>query len=252
MTPPDVRLLGIEGIPMIAAGDDLAALILDAASAQGTPLEAGDVLVVTQRVVSKAEGRVVPLAGFEPTPFALEWAARHDKDPRQIEAVLQESVRIVRQARGVLITETRHGFICANAGVDASNVGGDDVVSLLPLDPDASCQALREAIRARAGIEVAVIMTDTFGRPWREGQTNVAIGVAGMRPLHSYEGVRDLDGRELRVTMPCPADEIAAAAGLVMEKLAAIPAAIVRGFPFEAGEGSAREIVRPFERDLFP
>jgi coenzyme F420-0:L-glutamate ligase/coenzyme F420-1:gamma-L-glutamate ligase len=136
--------------------------------------------------------------------------------------------------------------------VDASNVGGDDLVSLLPVDPDASCRGLRDAVRARLGIEVAVVMTDTFGRPWREGQTNVAIGLAGMRPLTSYEGVRDLDGRELRVTMPCPADEIAAASGLVMEKLAAVPAAIVRGVPYERGEGSAREIVRPFERDLFP
>lgn len=245
-------MIGIAGIPMVQAGDDLAGLILDAASAQGTPPETGDVLVVTQRVVSKAEGRVVPLDRFEPSPFALAWAARHQKDPRQIEAVLRESVRIVRQARGVLIAETRHGLICANAGVDASNVGGDDVVSLLPEDPDASCRALRRAVLERAGVEVAVIMTDTFGRPWREGQANIAIGVAGMRPLRSYEGVRDLDGRELRVTMPCPADEIAAAAGLVMEKLAAVPAAIVRGFPYEAGEGSAREIVRPFERDLFP
>jgi coenzyme F420-0:L-glutamate ligase/coenzyme F420-1:gamma-L-glutamate ligase len=252
MTPPEVRLIGIEGIPMVQAGDDLAGLILEAAAAQGTPLEDSDVLVVTQRVVSKAEGRVVPLDSFEPSPFALDWAARYEKDPRQVEAVLRESARIVRQVRGVLITETRHGFICANAGVDASNVGGGDVVSLLPEDPDASCRALRDAARARLGVEVAVIMTDTFGRPWREGQTNVAIGLAGMRPLHSYEGIRDLDGRELRVTMPCPADEIAAASGLVMEKLAAVPAAIVRGWPYEPGEGTAREIVRPFERDLFP
>ena len=252
MTPPEVRIIGVRGIPMVQAGDDLAKLILEAAQAQETPLEAGDVIVVTQRVVSKAEGRVVPLDGFEPTPFAREWAARTGKDARQIEAVLRESVRVVRQARGVLITETKHGFICANAGVDASNVGGDDLVSLLPEDPDGSCRILRDAIRERTGLEVAVVMTDTFGRPWREGQTNIAIGLAGMRPLHSYEGVADLDGRELRVTMPCPADEIAAAAGLVMEKLAAIPVAIVRGFPYEAGEGSAREIVRPFERDLFP
>ncbi|MGE0134370.1 MAG: coenzyme F420-0:L-glutamate ligase [Dehalococcoidia bacterium] len=252
MTPPEVRVIGVTGIPMVQRGDDLAAFIVGAAAAQETPVERGDVVVVTQRVVSKVEGRVVPLDSFEPTPFARAWAARHEKDPRQIEAVLRESVRIVRQARGVLITETRHGFVCANAGVDASNVGGDDLVSLLPEDPDASCRGLRAAIHVRTGMEVAVVMTDTFGRPWREGQTNVAIGVAGMRPLHSYDGERDLDGRELRVTMPCPADEIAAAAGLVMEKLAAVPAAIVRGFPYEAGEGSAREIVRPFERDLFP
>lgn len=248
----EVRVIGIEGIPMVQAGDDLAGLILGAASTQGTPLQHRDVLIVTQRVVSKAEGRVVPLDTFKPGAFALDWAARFGKDPRQIEAVLRESVRIVRQVRGVLITQTRHGFICANAGVDASNVGGGDVVSLLPVDPDASCRGLREAVRERAGVDVSVVMTDTFGRPWREGQTNVAIGVAGMRPLRSYEGVADLDGREMRVTMPCAADEIAAAAGLVMEKLAAIPAALVRGYPYEPGEGSAREIVRPFERDLFP
>jgi coenzyme F420-0:L-glutamate ligase/coenzyme F420-1:gamma-L-glutamate ligase len=249
---PEIRVVGIKGIPMVQAGDDLAGLILDAAQAEGTALEDGDVLVVTQRVVSKAEGRVVPLDAFDPSPFALDWAGRYEKDPRQVEAVLRESARIVRQVRGVMITETHQGLICANAGVDASNVGGDDLVSLLPVDPDASCRGLRDAVRARLGIEVAVVMTDTFGRPWREGQTNVAIGLAGMRPLTPYEGVRDLDGRELRVTMPCPADEIAAASGLVMEKLAAVPAAIVRGVPYERGEGSAREIVRPFERDLFP
>lgn len=252
MTAAEVRVIGIAGIPMMQAGDDLARLIFDAAAAQGTPIEGGDVLVVTQRVVSKVEGRVVPLDAFEPGPFARDWAGRYAKDPRQVEAVLRESVRIVRQVRGVIIAETRHGFICANAGVDTSNVGGGDLVSLLPLDPDASCRALRDAARERLGVEIAAIMTDTFGRPWREGQTNIAIGVAGMRPLRSYEGVTDLDGREMRVTMPCPADEIAAASGLVMEKLAAIPAAIVRGFPYKRGEGSAHEIVRPFERDLFP
>jgi coenzyme F420-0:L-glutamate ligase / coenzyme F420-1:gamma-L-glutamate ligase len=251
MTPSEVRIIGIEGIPMVQAGDNLAGLIFGAAAAQGTPIGDGDVIVVTQRVVSKAEGRVVPLDSFEPSPFALDWATRYEKDPRQIEAVLRESARIVRQARGVLITETHHGLICANAGVDASNVGGGDVVSLLPEDPDASCRALRDAARERLAVEIAVIMTDTFGRPWREGQTNVAIGVAGMQPLHTYDGIRDLDGRELRVTMPCPADEIAAASGLVMEKLAAIPAVIVRGFPYDRGEGSARDIVRPMERDLF-
>lgn len=247
-----LRIIGLRGIPEVRAGDELAALIADAARAQRTPLAAGDVLVVTQRVVSKAEGRVMPLAGFTPSAFARAWAERWALDARQVEAVLRESVRVVRQARGVLITETRHGLVCANAGVDASNVGGDGLVSLLPLDPDASCRALRDALRERAGVEVAVVMTDTFGRAWREGQTNVAIGVAGLRPLRPYEGELDLDGRPLRVTMPCVADELAAAGGLVMEKRAAIPAAFVRGYPYEPGEGSAREIVRPFERDLFP
>ena len=249
---PELRVIGIAGIPMVQAGDDLAALTLEAAAAQDTPIEDRDVLVVAQRVVSKAEGRVVPLDTFEPSPFAREWAARWDKDPRQVEAVLLESTRIVRQQRGVLITETRHGFICANAGVDASNVGGEDLISLLPEDADASARGLRDAARERLGIEVAVIVTDTFGRPWREGQTNIAIGVAGLRPLRPLTGERDLDGRELRVTMPCVADEIAATAGLVMAKAGAVPVAIVRGYPYEAGEGSAREIVRPPELDLFP
>jgi len=249
---PQVQVLGVTGIPMIRAGDDLASLIFEAAARQGTPLAEGDVVVVTQRVASKAEGRVVPLDTFEPSPFARSWGKQWNHDPRQVEAVLRESARIVRQARGVLITQTHHGFICANAGVDVSNVGGDDLVSLLPVDPDASCRRIREAARSQLGIEVAVVMTDTFGRVWREGQTNVAIGLAGMLPLHSYSGMRDLDGRELRVTQPAPADEIAAASGLVMEKLAAVPAAIVRGYPYDRGEGSARDIVRPFERDLFP
>ena len=252
MSVPEARFIGITGMPMVQSGDDLAAQIFEAAAAQGTPLEADDVLVVTQRVVSKAEGRVLPLDAFEPSPFALQWAERWGHDARQVEAVLRESTRIVRQARGVLITETRHGFICANAGVDASNVGGEDLVCLLPIDPDASAAALREAARARLGVDIAVIITDTFGRTWREGQTNVAIGLAGMHATRSYEGVNDLDGRPMRVTMPATADEIAAASGLVMEKVAAVPAAIARGVEYVRGEGTARELVRPFERDLFP
>lgn len=247
---PDVRVIGVTGVPLVQADDDLPALILDAAAAQGTPVEDGDVIVVTQRVVSKAEGRVVPLDTFEPSPYALAWSQRWDKDPRVTEAVLRESQRVVRQVRGVLITQTHHGFICANAGVDASNVGGQDLISLLPVDPDASCRAIRDATRAR-GIEVAVVMTDTFGRPWRDGHTNIAIGVAGLLPMRSYVGMPDMDGRELRVTTICVADELAGAGELVMGKLDGVPAAIVRGFPYEPGEGSARELVRPLELDLF-
>lgn len=250
MSVPDIRVIGITGIPLVQSGDDLAAQILDAAAAQGTPVEAGDVIVVTQRVVSKAEGRVVPLDTFTPSPFALAWSQRWDKDPRVTEAVLLEAQRVVRQVRGVLITQTHHGFICANSGVDASNVGGADLVCLLPVDPDASCRAIRDAARAR-GTEVAVVMTDTFGRPWRDGHTNIAIGVAGLQPMRSYVGMPDMDGRELRVTTICVADELAGAAELVMGKLDAVPAAIVRGFPYEPGEGSASELVRPIELDLF-
>ena len=249
---PEVRVIGLGGIPLVRADDDLDTLVFGAALAQGTPVADGDVLVVAQRIVSKAEGRVVPLDSFEPSPFALAWAETWDKDARQVEAVLRESVRIVRQRAGVLIAETRHGLICANAGVDASNVGGEDLISLLPIDPDASARALRDAARERFGVELAVIVTDTFGRPWRQGETNVAIGLAGLRPLRPLVGLPDLDGRELRVSMPCVADEIATTAGLVMLKSAGVPVAIVRGYPYEAGEGSASEIVRPAPLDLFP
>ena len=249
---PDVRVIGLRDIPMVEAGDDLAGQIIEAAAAQGTPLEAGDLLVVTQRVVSKAEGRVLPLDTFEPSPFASEYADRFDKDPRVVEAVLRESTRIIRQVGGVLITETHHGFKCANAGVDASNVGGDDLISLLPVDPDASCRVLRDTVRDRLDLEVGVVMTDTFGRPWRHGQTNIAIGVAGLLPMRSYVGQQDLDGVELRVTEICVADELAGAAELVMGKVDAIPAAIVRGYNYDRGEGSSAEIVRESELDLFP
>jgi len=255
MNPPTpVAITPLSGLPEVRAGDNLATLILEAAAAQGTPPEDGDVLIVTQRVVSKAEGRVVPLATFAPGPFARQWAAQWRRDPRQVEAVLRESARIVRQVRGILICQTHHGYICANAGVDVSNTGGgagDELVSLLPLDPDASCRALRDAMRARNGIEVAVVMTDTFGRPWREGQVNVAIGVAGLRPVVDLAGTPDADGRPLRVTAPCVADEIAAAAGLVMGKAARVPAVLLRGYPYVRGEGSAAEIVRPPNLDLF-
>jgi coenzyme F420-0:L-glutamate ligase / coenzyme F420-1:gamma-L-glutamate ligase len=248
----DVRIMGLRGIPMVERGDDLAAFIIEAAAAQGTPIEDGDVLAITQRIVSKAEGRVFPLDDFEPSPFAHAYAERTEKDPRIVEAVLRESKRVIRQVGGVLVTETHHGFKCANAGVDGSNVGGEDLVCLLPVDPDASCRALRDAIRERLGVEVAVVMTDTFGRPWRHGQTNVAIGVAGMLPFRDYVGMRDLDGRELRVTTICVADEIAGAAELVMGKLDAIPVAIVRGYAYDRGEGSAQEIIREMAMDLFP
>ena len=249
---PDVRVIGVAGMPLVQNGDDIAALAIEAAAAQGTPLLNGDAIVVAQRIVSKAEGRVLPLDEFEPSPFAREWSEAWDKDPRQTEAVLRESVRIVRQMKGVLITETRHGFVCANSGVDASNVGGEGLISLLPVDPDASARRFRDAARDRLGIAIGVIVSDTFGRPWREGQTNIAIGVAGLRPLRPLAGQRDLDGRELLVTTPCVADELAGTGGLVMGKSDAIPVAIVRGYPYEPGEGSAREIVRAPEHDLFP
>ena len=248
----EVRIIAIRGLPMVKAGDDIVDQIVNASNNQGTPLQNKDIVVITQRIFSKAQGLVVPLDNYPPSSFAIEYAERTEKDPRLVEAVLQESTRIIRQVGGVLITETKHGFKCANAGVDGSNVGGDDLISLLPRDPDQDCQVVCGLIKERLGIDVAVIMTDTFGRPWRHGQTNVAIGVAGMQPMRDYVGANDLDGKELRVTTICVADEIAGSAELVMGKLDAVPAAIVRGYPFEKSQGAASEIVRETPLDLFP
>ncbi|HJM74576.1 MAG TPA: coenzyme F420-0:L-glutamate ligase [Dehalococcoidia bacterium] len=247
----DFRVIGITGIPLVEEGDDIAHQMIDAAAEQGTPLEDGDVLAVTQRIASKAEGQIVPLNSYDPSPFALDYAQRMEKDPRLVEAVLQESIRVVRQVGGILITQTRHGFICANAGIDGSNVGPGEIICLLPVDPDASCERIRVTVREQLGIEVAVLMTDTFGRPWREGHTNIAIGVAGFEPMRSYVGMPDMDGRELHVTTICVADELAATSELVMGKLDAIPVAIIRGFDYTPGEGSSEELVRVRENDLF-
>lgn len=247
----EMRLLPVRGLPEIRAGDDLASHINAALIAQKVALEDGDVLVIAQKAVSKAEGLIVDLSTIEPSPLARSFAAEWDKDARQVEVVLRESRRIVRMERGVLIVETRHGFVCANAGVDASNVAEDGTVCLLPPDPDASAERLRAALTRISGRNLAVIISDTFGRPWREGQTNIAIGVAGMDPLHSYIGQHDPRGYELRVTALCVADELASAAELVMGKVDRVPVAIVRGFPFQPGAGGMRALVRPPERDLF-
>ena len=246
-----VQIIAVAGMPEVRTGDDLAALILEAARGQGADIEDGDVLVVTQKVVSKAEGRLVDLRQVEPSPHARELAAQTGKDARLLEVILRESRRIVRQEGGVIICETKHGFVCANAGVDTSNVGGG-MVSLLPQNPDQSAERIRAAIQERrAGISVAVIVSDTFGRPWREGHTNVAIGVAGMSPIKGYVGQRDPHGYVLRVSTMAVADELAAAAELVMGKLSRVPVAIVRGFDYQRAEGSAQELIRPAERDLF-
>ncbi|MEK6717599.1 MAG: coenzyme F420-0:L-glutamate ligase [candidate division NC10 bacterium] len=246
-----LTVVGLPGIPEIAEGNDLARLISEAAEREGSGLATGDVLVVAQKVVSKAEGRVVWLAEVVPSGLAREFAETWGKDPRFVEVVLRESRRIVRMDRGVIIAETTHGFICANAGVDASNVPGQDRVSLLPVDPDASARRLGKDLKERCGAEVAVIVSDTFGRPWREGLTNVAIGVAGMSPLVSYVGQQDPHGHTLRVTELAVADELAAASGLLMGKLERIPAVRIRGYRFASAEGRARSLVRSAERDLF-
>jgi len=246
-----LSMAGLAGIPEVVEGDDLAQLIAAAAEREEDSLQTGDVLVVAQKVVSKAEGRIVCLRDIVPSGLAREFAETWGKDPRFVEVVLRESRRIVRMDRGMIIAETTHGFICANAGVDASNVPGEDRISLLPVDPDASAMRLRKALEERCGATLGVIVSDTFGRPWREGLTNVAIGVAGLSPLVSYIGQKDPHGHTLRVTELAVADELAAAAGLLMGKLERIPAVLIRGYHFPAAEGRARSLVRSAERDLF-
>lgn len=246
----ELQIIAVRGIPEVRAGDDLPRLIIDAANA-GPGIEPGDVLVVTQKVVSKAEGRVIPLDSVTPSAEAEKLAAETEKDPRLVELILQESAEIVRQRGPILITQTRHGFVCANAGIDASNVGPEGTVCLLPVDPDASAQSIRTAVREATGADVAVIISDTFGRAWRDGHTNITVGLAGMLPFADYVGQVDPFGYELRVSTLCVADELAGAAELVQNKLDGVPVAIIRGFDYPKGEGSARQIVRPKENDLF-
>ena len=246
-----IELHPVPGLPMVRPGDDLAALLVDGLSLSSLELRDDDLLVVCQKVVSKAEGRVVDLREVEPSPFARRFAAEHDKDARVVELVLRESRRIVRMAQGHLIVETAHGFVCANAGIDESNGLGDDLVLLLPVDPDASAARLREAIAEQTGRRPALLLTDTFGRPWREGLVEVAIGVAGFAPLLDLRGSRDWTGRELHHTVIAVADELAGAAGLLMEKGSGVAAVLIRGFPASAAPGRARELVRDPAKDLF-
>jgi coenzyme F420-0:L-glutamate ligase/coenzyme F420-1:gamma-L-glutamate ligase len=243
----ELRIIPLEGIPEIEAGDDLVRLLADAAERAGG-LEDADVLVVAQKIVSKAEGRVVSLDEIEPSERALELA--DDRDPRHVEAILQESVQVVRVRPPLIIAETRHGFICASAGVDASNAKGKGTLVLLPVDPDASAASIREGLRERAGRDVGVIVSDSFGRPFRQGTTDVALGAAGITPLLDLRGRRDSVGYELQATQIAVADELAGAAELVFGKTNAIPAAIVRGLDVR-GAGTGQDIVIPPGRDLF-
>ena len=252
-----VEIVALAGIPEIRPGDDLATALCDAiaATTDFLPLRPDDVLVVTQKIVSKAEGAVVDLTTVTPRPEAVEFARRWDRDPRQIEVVLREARRVVRMDRGLLITETPHGFVCANGGVDASNVGpaSGSVVTLLPRDPDASAAGIRRAVGERFGVDMPVIVSDSFGRPWRWGIVDVAIGVAGMAPLDDLRGQPDHDGRVMRTTVRAVADEIASAAELVLGKTAGRPAAVVRGArpPLAGTEATAHDLVMPAENDLF-
>jgi coenzyme F420-0:L-glutamate ligase / coenzyme F420-1:gamma-L-glutamate ligase len=241
-----IRIVGLEGLPEIRPGDDLASLILQAAVRAGEAIAQKTIVVVAQKIVSKAEGAIMDLRAIEPSEFALRWAKLWSKDPRLIELILHQSRRIVRMDRGILIAETHHGFVAANAGVDQSNVPGEDSATVLPSDPDASARALR----TRLGCGVALI-TDSFGRPWREGLVNVAVGVAGMEPLEDCRGSLDREGRVLAATIVALADELASAAGLVMKKAAGVPVALIEGFQWRTSAGSSASLIRRPDLDLF-
>ncbi|MFN0108776.1 MAG: coenzyme F420-0:L-glutamate ligase [Blastocatellia bacterium] len=247
----DIQLTAVRGIPEIRPGDDLSWMIARAVETQGFKLADGDVVVVAQKIISKSEGRLVNLESVTPSALAVELAAKQNRDPRLIEVILGESASIVRMDSHVLVTETKHGFICANAGVDRSNVAGKDWVALLPVAPDDSALLLKNRLAELSRVNVAVIITDTFGRPWREGLTNVAIGVAGMKPLKDFRGQQDDHGKDLSATVLAVADEIAASTGLLMRKTARIPVVVVRGCYFDHSDGSAKELIRARERDLF-
>ena len=250
--PPEIRVIGIEGMPEVKAGDDLAVQIMDAAQAQGSAIQSGDVLVVTQKIVSKAEGRVVPIDSVEPSPLALAISAGHRRDPRHTELILRESKRIVRMDQGVIISETHHGFNCANAGIDASNIPGEGTVALLPVDPDASARRIGQAVQERLGVSLAVIISDTFGRPWRNGATNVAIGVAGLNPMLSYVGQEDAFGNMMYTTVIAVADELAATAELVTGKVQGVPVALIKGYRYEPMENASnQDLIRDPDKDLF-
>lgn len=246
-----LNIFGVPGLPEITSGTDLGTSILKAAEAARLPLVSGDVVVVTSKIVSKAEGRAVRLDSVEVSPFAQQYAERWEKEPAIVELVLREARRVVRQVGPVMITETRHGFICANSGVDQSSSGGEGLALLLPVDPDASAATIRGVFK-RSGLDIAVIISDTFGRPWREAQTDIAIGIAGMAPVLSYVGQVDPHGHEFRVQALCTADELAGAAELVKGNISRVPVAVVRGFSWEADdEATMQLIIRDSERDVF-
>ena len=246
-----LELIALEGIGEIAPGDDLVAHLAEPAGA--VQLTDDDVLVVTQKIVSKAEGRLVELSTVEPSPFARDWAARWQKDPRQVELVLRESVSIVRMGPGgLIISRTRHGLVCANAGVDVSNVGGGEVASLLPEDPDASARRLRDGLRARLGVSPAIVISDSFGRAWRNGIVNVAVGAAGIETLLDLRGQPDAAGREMKATVIAVADELASAADLAGGKVDQRPVVVIRGYDWRPSDAGASVLVMEAERDLFP
>jgi coenzyme F420-0:L-glutamate ligase/coenzyme F420-1:gamma-L-glutamate ligase len=248
---PEIRLIPVPITDEILPGDDLIEKLRAALRHHKLALQTGDVLVIKHKIISKAEGQIVPLSDVRPSRIASSWARTCGTDTRLVELAFRESRRVVRKKNTVLITETHHGFVCANSGVDASNVDGGSSAVLLPKDPDRSAMRLRSQIRKRMGVSVAIIISDSFGRPWREGLTEVAIGVSGIKPLLDYRGRRDPHGYKLRASYEAVADELACAAGLVCGKLNRTPVCIVRGFKYEPSRGTARDLIRAKETDLF-
>jgi coenzyme F420-0:L-glutamate ligase/coenzyme F420-1:gamma-L-glutamate ligase len=253
--PDSTGMTGLHGIPVwgigdVLAGDSIADLIVETLATGGLRFHAGDILVVKHKIVSKAEGRTVELATVKPSPAAKRFAARNNTDARVIELALRDAKRVVRQNH-VLITETAHGLVCANSGIDVSNVDGGKTAVLLPVDPDRSAARIHRQLKKRTTLHIPVIIADSFGRAWREGLHEVAIGLAGLKPIHDYRGRRDAYGYKLHATEECVADELACVAGLVCGKNALVPACIIRGYPYRRGNGTARQIVRPAARDLF-
>jgi coenzyme F420-0:L-glutamate ligase/coenzyme F420-1:gamma-L-glutamate ligase len=248
---PELRLIPIAIAGKINPGDPLAETLLTSLRQHGLSLEPGDILVVKHKIVSKSEGRLVDLATIHPSAESVAWAKKYNLDARVIELALRESRAVIRRKNGVLITETHHGFLCANSGVDVSNVNGGRHALLLPEDPDRSAAQLHREIKKRIGLKIPVIITDSFGRAWREGLTESCIGIAAMKPLRDDRGRRDPDGYKLRVSLEAVADELACAAGLVCGKLNRTPACIVRGFRYESGRGRTRDLLRPAATDLF-
>lgn len=248
---PHLQIIPVPLADEILAGDSLLEKLLQALSHPKRRLRAGDILVVKHKIISKAEGQFVDLNTIKPSTSSRSWARRYKLDARVTELALQQSRKVIRRKRGVLITETRHGLVCANSGVDVSNVDGGKQAVLLPEDPDYSAAQIHRSLKKYLRLAIPVIISDSFGRPWREGLTEVAIGVAGMKPVHDYRGQRDGYGYPLRASVEAVADELACAAGLVCGKLARIPVCIVRGFRYQAAHGSARELIRPAAADLF-
>ncbi len=247
-----LTILPVKGLPDVKKGDDLGKLIVSKIRQQGEDVHQGDIVIIAQKIVSKAEGRVVALSKVKPSAFAMEVAKEAEKDPRHVEVILREAKKIIRMRGGHLITETRHGLICANSAVDASNVGRQrDHVTLLPANPDASARRIQDRMRKLTGVDSPVIVTDTFGRPWRMGHVNFAIGISGLKPIRDYRGTKDMYRRTLRVTEMAVADELASAGELVMNKADRVPVAVIRGYKYRRGRGSAKDLQRPEELDLF-